>query len=279
VRAFRWSIAVASLGFAAALIPPAPEPMPPDVRLTRPTLKWMREHLPPASPDPYSGAKPEYAVAASHQLGHFIELWAERPAIASTFSQARVHQEANRRAAAIFASTDDEQAYALARATGARYVLATPSSDLLGFPDFDRPRSTLTHLLDHAGLETPVRPATAHFRLLHDSDEQRLRAERGSYARLFEVVEGAVIEGTTVPGAQVTASTLIQVGSPAAAASYAVHALADASGRFSIRVAYPGTYTVAAAGLDATAEVAEDAVRAGSPVHVVAPGPLPALPH
>jgi dolichyl-diphosphooligosaccharide--protein glycosyltransferase len=184
-----------------------------------------------------------------------------------------VHQEANRRAAAIFASTDDEQAYALARATGARYVLATPSSDLLGFPDFDRPRSTLTHLLDHAGLETPVRSATAHFRLVHDSDEQRLRAEGGSYARLFEVVAGAVIEGAAPPGAKVTASTPIEVS------TYAVHARADATGRFSIRVAYPGTYTVAAAGLDVTAEVAEDAVRAGSPVHVVAPVPPPTLPH
>jgi dolichyl-diphosphooligosaccharide--protein glycosyltransferase len=268
VRGFRWGIAVASLGFAGALFPQGPEPMPPDVRFTRPTLRWMRAHLPPASPDPYSGAKPDYAVAASHQLGHFIVLWAERPAIASTFGLARVHQEANRRAAAIFASTEDEQAYALARATGARYVLVTPSSDLLGFPDFDRPRSTLTQLLDHAGLETPLRPATAHFRLVHDSGEQRLRAEGGSYARLFEVVEGAVIEGTVASGAPVTARTQISIGSPAAATPYEVRANADGAGHFAVRVAYPGIYAVTASGIDARAEVAEEAVRAGTSVPV-----------
>lgn len=265
-RAWKLGAAVALIGFLPALWPQEGTAAPADVRLVRPTLRWMREHLPVASPEAYGPQQPAWAVLANHQLGHFINLWAERPAIASTFSQRPVHQDANARAAAVLASTSDDGAHALARDTGARYVLVTPIDVLLGQPGFDRPRSTLTHLLEHGGMETPDRPATSHFRWVFDSVEQRERAGGGSYARLFEVVPGASLQGAASPRAAVVASTEVTVGTQRV--PYRLRAHADPTGAFSVVVAYPGTYRVEADGRTWTVSVEEEQVSTGAQVEL-----------
>jgi len=94
---------------------------------------------------------------------------------------------------------------------------------------------------------------TGHFRLVHDSEEKRQRPEGGSYARLFEVVSGAVLRG----GARA-------VGPQVAGRKYAP----SARGKV-LRVSYPGRYQVfCVGGGSGTAVVSEDAVRTGSAVAV-----------
>ncbi|HLL54036.1 MAG TPA: peptide transporter [Myxococcaceae bacterium] len=230
-------LAVGALSLLPPLAPPPPVPPVKDVARVRPTLRWMREHLPPASADPYSQAKPAYGVAASYLLGHFINLWAERPALASTFSQAEAHVAGNQRAGAILSCTDDEEAYRRAVAAGARYVLVTPSEVILGYPDFDRPRALLTRLLGDAGMESTAGPATAHFRLVFESAEERLRQERGPYARLFETVPGALLSGQAAPGEEVTAVLVLETRQ-GTRLQYERRARAGPDGRFALRVAY-----------------------------------------
>ncbi|HVE83146.1 MAG TPA: peptide transporter, partial [Myxococcales bacterium] len=78
--------AVGAVPLALSLLPPAKQIPPADVRLVRPTMLWMRDHLPRASADPYDGQKASYGVVASYLLGHTLPLWSERPAEATLFS-------------------------------------------------------------------------------------------------------------------------------------------------------------------------------------------------
>ncbi|HVE82300.1 MAG TPA: peptide transporter [Myxococcales bacterium] len=252
-RLRRLAAAVGALPLALSLVPPPRQPPPPDIRLVRPTLLWMREHLPPASADPYDGRKAEYGVVASYLLGHTLPLWAERPSVATLFSQLRVHVEGNRRAADVLAAADDEDAYRLAVEAGARYVLVTPSERIVGHPDADLAATALGRLLEDAWMASPE-STTGHFRLVHDSAEQRLRPQGGSYARLFEVVAGATLRGNAVR---------------AVGPEVAGHRYSPARRGKALRVSYPGRYRVTCAGGAAgTADVSEAAVRKGAAVPV-----------
>jgi len=244
--------AVGAVPLALSLVPPARQIPPADVRLVRPTMLWMREHLPPASADPYDAQKATYGVVASYLLGHTLPLWSERPAVATLFSQLRVHVEGNRRAADVLAAASDDEAYERAVAAGARYVLVTPAERILGHDGEAVSASAMGKLLENGWMGSPE-DTTGHFRLVHDSDEQRQRPEGGSYARLFEVVPGAVLRG----GARAT-------GPQVAGKKYALAARGKV-----LRVSYPGRYQVACAnGGSGTAVVSEDAVHKGSTVAV-----------
>lgn len=238
-RRVAWGFGALGVVTLLPILRPLPyEPPVKDVARVRPALRWMREHTPPAAEDPYATSSARYGVVSSYLLGHLINLWAERPAVASTFSQAKEHVEGNERAAAVLASEDDEEAFAAARHTGARYVVVTPSEFLIGRPRFNRQRCLLTHLLDQAGMATEQKPATGHFRLVFDSDEQRLRAEGGPYTRIFEVVPGAVLSGEAEPGAPVSARLKL-VTRTGRALDYERRGQADARGHFALALAYP----------------------------------------
>ena len=253
-RRLRWMAAVVGgAPLVLSLAPQPPQAPPADVRLVRPTLLWMREHLPPASPSPYDGQRPAYGVVASYLMGHTLPLWSERPSVATFFSQLQVYVEGNRRAAEVLAAPTDEEAYQRAVETGARYVLVTPSERILGHDGEKVSETALGKLLEHGWMASPE-DTTGHFRLVHDSVEKRERKEGGSYARLFEVVAGAVLRGGALR------ATGPQVGgnrySPAA------------RGRV-LRVSYPGRYRVTCAGgATGTADVSEEAVRKGAAVTV-----------
>lgn len=241
--------AVAGLTLLFSLAPRPREQMPADVRLVRPTLLWMRDHLPPASGDPYGPERPSYGVIATFLAGHTLPFWAERPAVATLFSQAKVHVAGNRRAADVLGATDEEEAFRLAQATGARYLLATPSERIPWHEGADRRSTLLDRLLEHP-------EASGHFRLIHDSAEQRLRPEGGSYARLFEVVPGARIEGRGPPP---PARGPLVAGRPAAPV-----ARVSADGGYVLRVATPGRYEIGCAAV----EVDEVAVKEGLTLQV-----------
>jgi len=269
------SALVASTLLLAAL--PRPYAPPPrDFGLARPTLRWMREHLRPASADPYSTMPAGYGVVAPWLLGNVVPLWAERPTVGTLLSQDPAFVEANARASALLAAGDDEEAYRLALESGVRYVLATPSDRILG-KGAPGPSSLLVRLLDHAGMETGTAKATAHFRLVHESAERRLRVEGGSAARLFEVVRGAVLGGHAPPRAEVAARLQVTTDQ-GRRLEYLVRARADASGAWAARVAYPGRYSVRAGPEQSTACASEAEVIAGAraaacPAELGAPGP------
>jgi dolichyl-diphosphooligosaccharide--protein glycosyltransferase len=230
----------------------------------------MREHTPPAAADVLSPAsRPAYGVAASYLLGHFVLLWAERPALATTFSQTGAHQAGNERAGAILAALDDDVAYERARASGVRYVVASPPYEMPGFPSLDPRRSLLARLTRNAGMATARDPATAHFRLIHGDGEPCGGAPGRPAARVFEVVPGAELAGEAPPGTEVQAR--LEVGGM----DYRRTAVADSSGRFHLRVAYPtrgeavafGTnpvgYRLESGGRAANVQVDDRAVRWG----------------
>ncbi len=153
----------------------------------KPTLTWLKEHTP---------TEPRASVLANYSFGHWILLWAERPALASTFSQAPGHVEANAAASDILAATDEERAYALARAQRVGWVLATPFGDILGHPEARTAPVLLRRLI---GDEAPL-PAFAHFRLVHQAAEPRKDRPAAPLARVYQLVEGARLR-LACPGA------------------------------------------------------------------------------
>jgi dolichyl-diphosphooligosaccharide--protein glycosyltransferase len=237
----------------------------------------MNAHLPKAAEDAYSPtAHPAWGVVSRFDFGHLIALWAERPVVASPFGQAQVHQQGNARASAVLAARTDDEAYQQARRTGARYILASPFGPILGYEDAPREETWAHRLLDGGGLDT------AHFRLLHDSKEQRARPGGGTFARVVEVVEGAVIEGRTGAGSSVRLELTLRDNN-GQRLQYVRAARADDGGRFRIRVAHPtdvrradtvsaeGPYVLYRDGRPDTVEVSEAQVQTGATVVVPEP--------
>lgn len=148
----------AALGCAVLAATLAPKGTPDDAfKDVRPVMEWIRDH----TPEP--GTPPAYAVLGNEDLGHVINLWARRPAVASTFSQAPWHVEGNARAHRFYLAPDEAQAYAAAVATRARYVVTFPmKKDAFG----------------KALHESPA--GVGRFRLVHDGPAKK--------ARVFEVL-------------------------------------------------------------------------------------------
>ncbi|WP_225335204.1 STT3 domain-containing protein [Halomicrobium urmianum] len=106
------------------------------------------------------------------------------------------------------------------------------------------------------GSRTAEQPGTAHYRALWASPD----GER----RVFAVVPGANVTGSAAPNATVTLRT--NVATPGAEFTYERQATADASGSYAVRVANPGTYTVATGNGTEQIEVPAGAIRNGTAV-------------
>jgi dolichyl-diphosphooligosaccharide--protein glycosyltransferase len=246
-RTARWGGAGAALVLGTLLfmlVPPAPPATPAQASMIRPTLLWMRDHLPPASADPWDyHVRPSYGVLAPFDYGHFVTLYAERPVLASTFSQTDAHVEANRIADEILREADEERAFERVRELELAYVLAVPSRLFGAEPP--APDALLSRLLR--------RDSFGRFRPLFVSEERRPGG--GRFATVFEVVEGAVLVGNAAPTTTVEAR--LEDG-------YARTAVADPAGEFRIRVSRPGPYLVTAGGR--FVGVTEEQVRSGAEV-------------
>jgi asparagine N-glycosylation enzyme membrane subunit Stt3 len=103
--------------------------------------------------------------------------------------------------------------------------------------------------------------------------------------KLFEVVEGAILEVEVEPGAHVAASAEVVTGE-GRRFTYRARASADATGVARIRVPYPtrapgparaqGPYRVLGGGEAGCASVSEEDVRRGTVVRVAPGGPCEA---
>ncbi|WP_049979531.1 STT3 domain-containing protein [Halolamina rubra] len=93
---------------------------------------------------------------------------------------------------------------------------------------------------------------TGHYRAVWASDDGSMK--------VFTLVPGATVTGSADPNATVTATTTVEVGGEEV--TYSRTVTADASGNYSVRVPYPGTYEIA----DGSVTVSEEAVENGRPV-------------
>lgn len=250
VRTGTWAICAL---FGLSLLPVlerSAAPTSTDEGMVRSAMQWLRQETP---------ASENFAVVASSDLGHLITLWAKRPAVATPFSQAPWHIEGNLRASRVLAAESDEEAFLAAKQSHARYVLLVPFQKILGFPNAKDEKTLARRLLDHAGLDEH---GTGHFRLVFDSPEQRLRKEGGSYARVFEIVEGARAVGSAPIGTLVEAQAELR-SNLGTRLQYKRSTRAGPDGSFQLLLAYPGRYGVQIGERMIHFEVRESAVRGG----------------
>ncbi|ADO73648.1 glycosyltransferase family 39 protein [Stigmatella aurantiaca] len=269
-------LGLVGLSLLASLLPLRRASAPTDEGLIRSTLAWMRTHTPPPSSAWDTRVPPAYGVVAYFNLGHLLALWAERPAVATPFSQVPEHVQANLAATEVLSAEEDETAYARAHALSTRYLLLIPIEYFLGRLKVPPSQTVHDWLLEHAGMGQGRRTASSHFRLIHESTEPRPGNPSLPYARLFEIVPGAELRGHCAPGASVSAR-LVLTTPRGTTLNYTPQTTADAQGAFSLRVAYPtdgdtkvsevratAPYEVTCEGGDTTASVPEAAVREGT---------------
>ena len=111
-------------------------------------------------------------------------------------------------------------------------------------------------LHDHFGSRYGGVEGLAHYRAVHVTD--------GGERKTFLFVQGASIRGTTKANATVSLATNVSV--PGAEFVYQRQAQTDASGAFSLDVAYPGTYELSTGNRTWSVDVSESAVLNGTTV-------------
>ncbi len=97
-------------------------------------------------------------------------------------------------------------------------------------------------------------PGSAHYRLVYERT-----APEGSY-QLFRVVPGATLTGTATPNSSLTIETRVVVDDTRFTYERLVET--DAEGTYSVRVAYPGSYSLG----EQRIEVSEEAVESGGTI-------------
>ena len=268
------AFALGGLAFIGALAPLPPDSWDLEVALLRPSMEWLRKHTPAASADPMGDDRPSYAVVANPLLGHFLTLWAERPAVATTFSQVPVYVAGTERSAHVFSAKTDDEAYAAMREADGRYLVLNPWLHPSGHPEVKTSETQVSKLFqgDLSG--------SGHFQLIHDSHEhQLLPSDDGEIAfdatrrevRIFESVPGALLEGIAEPNAHVVARLALS-DKLDARFNYVRETRSDATGHFSLRVAYPASadspYSVETGTQRLTATVPPEAIEHGKTITV-----------
>ncbi|HLT31727.1 MAG TPA: STT3 domain-containing protein [Myxococcaceae bacterium] len=229
-RGVRVAFACCIALFVLSPLARASRSLPYEERHLRESVEWLAGHA------PFPGDPPEWAVLSTWTYGHILTAWGGLPVLATPFSQAAVHERGNARALDILREADDRAAYERARAASIRYVLAAPYHGSVG-PVAQEPSTLMARLLEHAGMGQG-HPGSGHFRLIYESEARRNRDAGGPLARIFEVVEGALLVGSAAPdSAYVVQLELVTArGEPL---SWERAITTDAEGRFAVRAPYP----------------------------------------
>lgn len=171
-------------------------------------LRWLKDHSPPSSVDPYRPGTPAYGVLSGWGFGHLVLYHAERPAPCTNFGT-YVAPDVCRRATELLVRGGTEEAVSTADSLKVRYVMVTKRTleSLAGharlaettLPDF--PEQSLTwRLLARDGSGQPMGLAP----------RARLVWETGPpdqpWVKIFEIVPGARVEGRTGPLQEVRVS-------------------------------------------------------------------------
>jgi asparagine N-glycosylation enzyme membrane subunit Stt3 len=223
-------------------------------------------------------AEPDYGILCSPILGYILIRVAERPVTATGFGPYLGGQSVD--ATLRFYGLESEQrAYTLARRLGARYVVTSQEG---------RPRESMLlhrlHVGDGIGLDG--KPALEHFRLITEGPAWGVplgvltgvaRGPSLAPYKLFEVVEGAVLEYRGDAGVEVTAELKLRTPTGRRFV-YRASTLADREGLARLRVPYAtatmaptrpvGPYTLRSAGRSQRIRVSEAQVRQGAVIAI-----------
>ncbi len=233
----------------------------------------------PATTGFLDDGRPEYGILCFPAMGSALVNVAERPVTATGFGP-YLGREGFAESVRFYAQHSEPEAVRIARRLGARYV----ATSLEGRPP---PASMLHRLQVEDGLARASRPALAHFRLVTEAPVRGVplgfasgtaRRSEAPY-KLFEVVEGAVLEHRGPPGAELRAE--VEVRTPGRRFTWAATAVADARGRARLRVPYAtatelpvapvGPYRVSVDGRVRRVPVTEEQVRRGATIPVGKP--------
>jgi asparagine N-glycosylation enzyme membrane subunit Stt3 len=223
---------------------------------------------------------PEYALLVDPSFGHSFLYWARRPVPANNFGQ-YLDREKFDAAALFYAETDATRALEALDRLDPRFVVT--AMDPYAPP---LPYSQRLHRGDGFRGSDPV--CGPCLRLVSEGPPggtRRLMQGRGGYVayKLFERVDGALVEVAAPPGAQVKLE-LDLVTPLGRRPQFEIEARADDDGWARLRVPYAtdpgppvhaeGPYRVRVGDADVRSlEVPDEAVRSGA---VIALGPLPA---
>jgi len=196
---------------------------------------------------------PEYGVIAHANLGHALQYLGRRATATDPF-WAYIGPENWERTFAFLAATREAEALALADALNGRYVVTTASAAA---------GSVVRQLHWHDGNSGDTGRRLEHFRLIDEGpqggrglseifDTPPAGASSLPY-KLFEIVEGAVIDGRAAPGSEAIARLVLR-SSQGREFVYEASGRANARGRVRLRVPY--------------ASQGEAPVRAVAPWHV-----------
>lgn len=219
-------------------------------------------------------ARPEYGVLIKPSHGHVMQYAARRATPASGFGR-YLDAAKFEKVMAFFEVGTEGEAASIASGLGARYVVT--------FANNVRPPSTFARTLHRSdGSGASGRAHSERFRLVVEGPKggrPLRRAYRGSAPagvipyKLFEIVDGAVLEVRAEPSAQVSAWLELKTNSGRRFVFRAV-ARADPRGVARLRVPYDtqgrgptraeGRYRVTAAGRKLLVAVGEDAVASGA---------------
>jgi dolichyl-diphosphooligosaccharide--protein glycosyltransferase len=220
--------------------------------------------------------RPEYGVLCRTHIGHALHYVARRASASDGFLGV-TGPENFAAAQRFFATHSQDEAVELARRLAARYVVT------LFFPGIE-PGSMEARLHFGRGAGGGLEPPLERFRLVAEgppggrplSDLLGVRRPRDVVPyRLFEIVEGAILEVGATPGASVEVSVRLRTPS-GRRFSWEQEVLADVDGVARVRVPYPtesatpiaadGPYRVRVGSVLYRARVSELDVRSGATV-------------
>jgi dolichyl-diphosphooligosaccharide--protein glycosyltransferase len=278
---------VPALGLHAAMLGKVLKP-PPSVgggispnELVRRFAEEVRRATPETSGFLEPGPGPEYGLLVPPTLGHSFVYIARRPVPASNFGP-YLDAEKYDQATAFYHVSTEAEAVAIAEELGARYAV----TQLQGVAGEDL-GPFVAQLQTRDGAAGGGRPALERFRLITESPaadtrpasvrRNRPRRKLPIPFKLFERVEGAVLEARGEPGELLTAR--VPIATPVGRRfSFLATSRADASGIARVRVPYStdesaharavGPYTVRIGGASWQVRVPDVAVRKGGVIRV-----------
>ena len=274
------AIHAAMLGNALKRPLPAGGPISPN-QVVRRFAEQVREMTPETSGFLEPHAAPEYGVLVPPTLGHSFVYIARRPVPANNFGP-YLHAEKYDRVTAFYQASTEAEAAAIADGLGSRYVV-TQLRPVAG----KQPGAFVAQLHGRDGAAAGGRPVLEHFRLITESPavDKRPASARGTRwtrkppipFKLFERVEGAVLEARGEPGELLTAK--VSIASPIGRRfPFRAASRADAGGTARVRVPYStdasaharatGAYTVRIGGASWQVEVPDAAVREGNLIRI-----------
>jgi dolichyl-diphosphooligosaccharide--protein glycosyltransferase len=223
--------------------------------------RWLKKNSPPTSGYLDPDLQPEYGVLAAWGLGHLVRYVAERPMVQDNFG-VYGGREGFEAAERYYAATNEPDAVEIARGLSARYVYAdgTGSGHSQGYTSTSLAARLLTF---GEGVGGNVSGPLVHHRL-------RWETRTGYPLRIFEIVEGANVEGLAAPNTRVVARLVLR-GKSTFGYQWATSAQSD--GRYSLRLPYAtgergviatgNQYSIASGGREASLAVPEEAVLTG----------------